>query len=230
MMNWLDTSRAIDDLTAPDTLWGWAVDTFGAGGFGAVISLSSNADRTSVTLRTNAPELYENMAPEKDPFLEHCCRSYDITRVGAGYIPRYDYLDDSAKTFIERCASIGFMTGFGIPVRLEGSSNFGGFILGSTLDLDAFEGNHAGEIDALRTFCLLLHRRFEELTSEASIHLQGLSPREIDVISQVVEGATRKEIARALGLSPNTVAEYTKSAYRKLGVRNGVKAARKLAG
>ena len=228
-MDWVRASSEIEGIGCPDALWEQSVRLFSEADFGALISLSSNAHRTNVTLRTNVPELYEGMPPEHDPFLEHCCSSYEVTRVGAGYLPNYDYLPEPAKEFIRRCAAIGFETGFGIPVRLEGATRFGGFILGSALSVEALERKRAPQIDAIRAFCLLLYRRFEELTSENSKALNDLSPRERDVIQLLIQGATRKEIARALDLSPNTVAEYTKTAYRKLGVRNKVEATRKLA-
>jgi two-component system response regulator DesR len=51
-----------------------------------------------------------------------------------------------------------------------------------------------------------------------------LSPRERDVISLVARGATNREIAKSLHLSPHTVKEYTSGIYRKLGVRNRAEA------
>ena len=41
---------------------------------------------------------------------------------------------------------------------------------------------------------------------------------------------TRKEIARSCTLSPHTVADYTQTAYRKLGVKNRVEATRVVLG
>jgi DNA-binding CsgD family transcriptional regulator len=45
-----------------------------------------------------------------------------------------------------------------------------------------------------------------------------LSPRELEVARLVAAGCTNKQIARALGRSPDTVATQLKSAMRKLGV------------
>jgi DNA-binding CsgD family transcriptional regulator/tetratricopeptide (TPR) repeat protein len=45
-----------------------------------------------------------------------------------------------------------------------------------------------------------------------------LSPRELDVVRLIVEGRTNRQIAQALVLSPNTVANHVHSAMRKLGV------------
>ena len=64
-------------------------------------------------------------------------------------------------------------------------------------------------LDALRAYCFLLHRRLEELSASGSRLLEDLSPRERDVISLVVQGATRKEVARQLGISPNTMTPHS---------------------
>jgi DNA-binding NarL/FixJ family response regulator len=48
----------------------------------------------------------------------------------------------------------------------------------------------------------------------------GLSPRERDVLELLATGATNREIAESLFLSPHTVKEHTSALYRKLGVRN----------
>lgn len=47
-----------------------------------------------------------------------------------------------------------------------------------------------------------------------------LSDRELEILALVAEGATNKEIAGTLFLSPHTIKEHTSSLYRKLGARN----------
>jgi DNA-binding NarL/FixJ family response regulator len=51
-----------------------------------------------------------------------------------------------------------------------------------------------------------------------------LSEREREVLAALVGGATNKEIAAQLYLSPHTVKEHTSAVYRKLGVRNRAEA------
>ncbi len=51
-----------------------------------------------------------------------------------------------------------------------------------------------------------------------------LSSREREVLSLMAGGATNKEIADRLFLSPHTVKDHTSALYRKLGVRNRVEA------
>nr|WP_239029221.1 LuxR C-terminal-related transcriptional regulator [Pseudonocardia acidicola] len=47
-----------------------------------------------------------------------------------------------------------------------------------------------------------------------------LAPRELDVLRLVAVGASNVEIAGALGLSPQTVKAYLRTAMRKLNVHN----------
>ncbi len=54
-----------------------------------------------------------------------------------------------------------------------------------------------------------------------------LSEREREVLEAIASGATNREIAGTLFLSPHTVKEHTSSLYRKLGVRNRAEAVQK---
>lgn len=54
---------------------------------------------------------------------------------------------------------------------------------------------------------------------------QPLSRRELDVLQQLVNGLSNREVASALFLSRHTVKQHTCSLYRKLGVRNRAEAA-----
>jgi DNA-binding NarL/FixJ family response regulator len=54
-----------------------------------------------------------------------------------------------------------------------------------------------------------------------------LSEREREVLEAIASGATNREIAAELFLSPHTVKEHTSSLYRKLGVRNRAEAVQK---
>ena len=51
-----------------------------------------------------------------------------------------------------------------------------------------------------------------------------LSVREREVVSLISAGATNREIAERLFLSPHTIKEYTSGIYKKLGVRNRAEA------
>ncbi|OYW44086.1 MAG: helix-turn-helix transcriptional regulator [Sphingomonadales bacterium 12-68-11] len=61
----------------------------------------------------------------------------------------------------------------------------------------------------------------------AAIRSLGLSPREIEVIERLAAGESNKEIARRLGISPNTVKTHVTRVYEKLGVQRRVQAIEK---
>ena len=57
----------------------------------------------------------------------------------------------------------------------------------------------------------------------------ALSSREREVLDLMARGATNREIAAALHLSPHTIHEHTSSLYRKLGARNRADAVQRAA-
>jgi DNA-binding CsgD family transcriptional regulator len=67
--------------------------------------------------------------------------------------------------------------------------------------------------------------RFER--NEAAIRSLGLSPREIDILDALSSGESNKEIARRLGISPNTVKTHVARVYGKLAVQKRVQAIQK---
>jgi DNA-binding NarL/FixJ family response regulator len=89
-------------------------------------------------------------------------------------------------------------------------------------------------VDALRTVAKggsylspqvsdkLLHRiqRGDLESKQAPSALNGLSPRELQVLRLVAEGKTSKEIAVMLDLGLQTVRSYRKTMMKKLGVNN----------
>jgi DNA-binding CsgD family transcriptional regulator len=211
-----------------DAVWNLILEAFSASGIDFVIYLTARNDLTSTTLKTNIAELYADTDPAQDPFLHWCCKSYDSTKTGVAYLPSHDDLPPEAQGFIKRASLIGFQTGIGIPTRIEGAPRFGGFNLGTRMDVAAFEREVLPQEEHLRVLALIAHRRMEELLPNASALAEKLTKRERDVIIALADGKTRKEAARVLNLSPNTVAEYSKSAYRKLGAKNRIEAASRL--
>jgi two-component system response regulator DesR len=61
---------------------------------------------------------------------------------------------------------------------------------------------------------------FEPETTTVEPEGPGLSTREQEVLELVATGATNREIAAVLHLSPHTVKEHTSALYRKLAARN----------
>jgi DNA-binding NarL/FixJ family response regulator len=90
---------------------------------------------------------------------------------------------------------------------------------------DGFVAKDARGVDILRAVRAVA--RGESAFSE-SLDPPGPSPalseREREVLALLATGATNREIAQQLDLSPHTVKEYVSSVYRKLEVRNRAEA------
>ena len=63
--------------------------------------------------------------------------------------------------------------------------------------------------------------------NEAAIRSLGLSPRECEILALLASGASNKELARTLGISPNTVKTHLARVYEKLEVQKRVQAIEK---
>lgn len=60
--------------------------------------------------------------------------------------------------------------------------------------------------------------------NEKAISALGLTPRECEILAYLAKGASNKEIARALKVSPNTVKTHVMNLYTKLEVNGRGKA------
>lgn len=236
--------------TAPDrdSLLREILNVLNPVGVEQVIYLSTDPARSNTDLLTTLPGLHADQAGVFDPFLDYCCDAYDPTWTGAAFLDDHPYLEPQDIAFIRRAADeFGWITGVGIPVRLRGSERYGGFNYGTGLDRQTFLSRFEPLLPELRIFSLLVHRRLEELHQTVSVPAPGsgtgfrdllvsqtttepsLTPRETEVLFLMTRGCSTKEIARLCTISPNTAAEYRKSLYRKLGVRNAAAAVAKAA-
>jgi LuxR family maltose regulon positive regulatory protein len=62
-------------------------------------------------------------------------------------------------------------------------------------------------------------------SSGGAVVARILSPRERDILEQVAQGRSNKEMARALGIAPETVKSHLKHVFAKLGVDRRAQAA-----
>jgi len=63
--------------------------------------------------------------------------------------------------------------------------------------------------------------------NDAAIRSLGLSPRECEILALLASGQSNKELARSLGISPNTVKTHVARVYEKLEVQKRVAAIEK---
>lgn len=93
---------------------------------------------------------------------------------------------------------------------------------------DMLEGVRQGEAPisgAMAAKILQEFRQPEQSQPEPLEPVDMLTPREIEVLQQVVEGATNKEIAEILCITENTVKIHLRNILEKLHVQNRIQAA-----
>lgn len=233
----------LETTSSFDELWTGLVRALASQGITSVIYITaSGTPPHGAAVHSTIPELYDGVDPNTEPFLLHSCDNYDITVLGPEFLSEHEYLSDGAKAFVRRARALGFQSGFGIPTRLRCARQYGGFILGTDLSADKFMADFAPRADEFRLFCLLMHRKIEELGGVANECDQNmiadgvggglgcLSPRELEVVTLLARGTTRKEAAHICGISQYTLSDYAKSAYRKLGIHNRAQAAQLIFG
>ncbi|MBA2570300.1 MAG: response regulator transcription factor [Chloroflexi bacterium] len=100
--------------------------------------------------------------------------------------------------------------------------------------LRALRGTQRGELAMSRRSAALVVRHFAGMARRGRTAggqgIEGLSPRETDVLRMLAEGLTDREIANALVISPRTVESHVSSILHKLGVRNRAEAAQRYRG
>lgn len=92
---------------------------------------------------------------------------------------------------------------------------------------EMLEGVRQGEapISGVMAAKILQELRQPDEDAEQSIDVDALTSREIEVLEQVVHGATNKEIAETLVITENTVKIHLRNILEKLHVQNRVQAA-----
>ena len=98
--------------------------------------------------------------------------------------------------------------------------------------LRALKGVHRGELAMSRRFSARVMGHFIDAARRGRAPgvegaLDGLSPREIDVLRMLAEGLTDREIATALIISPRTVETHVSNILHKMSVRNRAEAAQR---
>jgi len=243
----IDHATCLEKIEDVDTLWHGIVETLATAGIDHAIYLTVNADFQAPFLRCTHDGIYDQTPPEEDPFLRYACTSYEILSIGTEFVDAHPYITQQERDFVERAGRAGAISALGIPMRLQGSERFGGFIVCTGLDRIAFNAKILPRAEEIRLFCLLMHRRIEELTSAEPLpkpadfrapllapslpdHFDALSPREREVVYLLAQGRSRQEAANICGISVHTVSDYAKSGYRKLGIHNRAQAAALLYG
>jgi DNA-binding NarL/FixJ family response regulator len=95
--------------------------------------------------------------------------------------------------------------------------------------LRALRGSQRGELAMSRRHAAVVLKHLASVARRSRVPagqgIEGLSPRENDVLRMLADGLTDREIANALIISPRTVESHVSSILHKLGVRHRAEAA-----
>jgi two-component system, NarL family, response regulator LiaR len=72
---------------------------------------------------------------------------------------------------------------------------------------------------------IMMHATTTATPSTTGLLTAQLSPRELEVLTLIVEGRSNPEIAATLYLSPNTIKTHVRGIFNKFGVSDRVQAA-----
>ncbi|MEP0521032.1 MAG: LuxR C-terminal-related transcriptional regulator [Hyphomicrobiales bacterium] len=173
------------------------------------------------TLPDNWPEKEFENPNFSEPFLSHCCATFEVTKVGVEFITDHEgYLDEGKKEYIRKPLDFDLRAGLGIPCRLVGTGRHGGFILSNHFDAFTFERKILPLANTLQSFCLIAHRRIENIQNgmSAANNRKPLSAREYQTLELIAKGVRPKQIAHELQIGEASVRLYLKNARTKLGV------------
>lgn len=139
--------------------------------------------------------------------------------MGIEFLSDHTYVGAQSKAYIRDYADRGVRSGLGIPCRLRGTGRHGGFILGNGQDRFRFERQVFSTSGVLQSFCLIAHRRIEDLQSNqrVALEMKPLSARERQTLTLIASGQRPKQISHLLGVSVSSVRLYLKNARAKLG-------------
>lgn len=93
--------------------------------------------------------------------------------------------------------------------------------------LQAITDVHSGGAPMTSEIARLVVQSFQSSSTASPIEEQGLSPREIEILTLLSEGITNKNIAARLGISAETVRTHLGHIYQKLHVQGRTEAVTK---
>ncbi|WP_260088682.1 hypothetical protein [Phaeobacter inhibens] len=114
-MDWTDID-SLERCNSTDALWAQALQSLRPWALTMPIYLTVEGDRSHPHIHTNLPQIYEQLPSHRDPFLDHCCNSYEPQFTGTEFLSDHPYLEAEEMAFIRGAsAKTGFRAGIAIP-------------------------------------------------------------------------------------------------------------------
>ena len=216
--------RQIDEAATRDDVLDVLAEFYRARGFRSfcfVIPMVTKPDQFRLYERGMPPEWMRRYL-ERDFDLIDPVSTAATTRneVGTlGELLKQLTVNDVGRLFVEEATRMGLTDGLAIPT--SGLRHARGFF-----GVDNVAAEDLAKVDRslMRAVAQHAHLRIDRIEEEHGAGIDGLSPREAEILNWVAAGKSNPEIAMILGISEATVGTHLKRLFTKLGVHDRVSA------
>ena len=216
--------RQIDEAATRDDVLDVLAEFYRARGFRSfcfVIPMVTKPDQFRLYERGMPPEWMRRYL-ERDFDLIDPVSTAATTRneVGTlGELLKQLTVNDVGRLFVEEATRMGVTDGLAIPT--SGLRHARGFF-----GVDNVAAEDLAKVDR-SLMCAVAqhaHLRIDRIEEEHGAGIDGLSPREAEILNWVAAGKSNPETAMILGISEATVGTHLKRLFTKLGVHDRVSA------
>ena len=216
--------RQIDEAATRDDVLDVVAEFYRARGFRSfcfVIPMVTKPDQFRLYERGMPPEWMRRYL-ERDFDLIDPVSTAATTRneVGTlGELLKQLTVNDVGRLFVEEATRMGVTDGLAIPT--SGLRHARGFF-----GIDNVAAEDLAKVDRslMRAVAQHAHLRIDRIEEEHGAGIDGLSPREAEILNWVAAGKSNPETAMILGISEATVGTHLKRLFTKLGVHDRVSA------
>ncbi len=216
--------RQIDEAATRDDVLDVVAEFYRARGFRSfcfVIPMVTKPDQFRLYERGMPPEWMRRYL-ERDFDLIDPVSTAATTRneVGTlGELLKQLTVNDVGRLFVEEATRMGLTDGLAIPT--SGLRHARGFF-----GVDNVAAEDLAKVDRslMRAVAQHAHLRIDRIEEEHGAGIDGLSPREAEILNWVAAGKSNPETAMILGISEATVGTHLKRLFTKLGVHDRVSA------
>ena len=216
--------RQIDEAATRDDVLDVLAEFYRARGFRSfcfVIPMVTKPDQFRLYERGMPPEWMRRYL-ERDFDLIDPVSTAATTRneVGTlGELLKQLTVNDVGRLFVEEATRMGVTDGLAIPT--SGLRHARGFF-----GMDNVAAEDLAKVDRslMRAVAQHAHLRIDRIEEEHGAGIDGLSPREAEILNWVAAGKSNPETAMILGISEATVGTHLKRLFTKLGVHDRVSA------
>lgn len=216
--------RQIDEAATRDDVLDVLAEFYRARGFRSfcfVIPMVTKPDQFRLYERGMPPEWMRRYL-ERDFDLIDPVSTAATTRneVGTlGELLKQLTVNDVGRLFVEEATRMGVTDGLAIPT--SGLRHARGFF-----GVDNVAAEDLAKVDRslMRAVAQHAHLRIDRIEEEHGAGIDGLSPREAEILNWVAAGKSNPETAMILGISEATVGTHLKRLFTKLGVHDRVSA------